>query len=70
MSDGEAVQLYVYDLSRGLAKVFSPMLLDKTVRRRRQGRLSAQNIHMIVPFEHAQPRSPFRSRVCGILPSW
>ncbi|KAL6768373.1 DESI1 [Auxenochlorella protothecoides x Auxenochlorella symbiontica] len=31
MSDGEAVQLYVYDLSRGLAKVFSPMLLDKTI---------------------------------------
>jgi hypothetical protein len=31
--EGEPVQLYVYDLSRGLARQLSPMLLGKQVRR-------------------------------------
>lgn len=31
-SDGEQVQLYVYDLSNGLARQLSPMLLNKQVR--------------------------------------
>ena len=29
--DGEVVQLYVYDLSNGLARQLSPMLLKKQV---------------------------------------
>ena len=29
--DGEVVQLYVYDLSNGLARQLSPMLLNKQV---------------------------------------
>lgn len=29
--DGEKVQLYVYDLSNGLARQLSPMLLNKQV---------------------------------------
>ena len=30
--DGEKVQLYVYDLSNGLARQLSPMLLNKQAR--------------------------------------
>jgi hypothetical protein len=32
MAEGEAVQLYIYDLSGGMAKAFSRMLLNKQVR--------------------------------------
>lgn len=35
--NGELVQLYVYDLSRGLASQLSPMLLGKQVRK--EGRM-------------------------------
>lgn len=35
--EGELVQLYVYDLSNGLARQFSPLLLGKQVRRGRRG---------------------------------
>ena len=31
MTTGELVQLYIYDLSGGLARAFSPMLLGKQV---------------------------------------
>lgn len=32
-AEGEAVQLFVYDLSGGMARAFSQMLLGRTVRR-------------------------------------
>lgn len=39
-AEGEAVQLFVYDLSGGMARAFSQMLLGRTVRtKEKQGRL-------------------------------
>ena len=64
--NGEKVQLYVYDLSNGLARQLSPMLLNKQVCACSYS-MWAQEVWAPVFYE---PANVCRSTASGILPSW
>lgn len=63
--DGEKVQLYVYDLSNGLARQLSPMLLNKQVRACSYA-MRVREVWAPVFYE----AHVCRSTESGILPSW